>query len=115
LGLRNRSQRLSEYSERRAAILGLALAPGGGVGAKLAGRKRRRGWDWPLQHHRRLPNAVALDSIEELEEENEKDVPIITEVDPRTEGAESDCDEDTEMKIRTVVFGFGARGDVHAG
>jgi hypothetical protein len=101
-GLRTRSQRLLEYAERRAGVLGLALSYARGA-TRLAGRKRRRGWDWPQQHFRHLPNANVLDVIPEQDEE----MALVVD--------ESVVGEDMRMNVHTVVFGLGPGGDVQAG
>ena len=81
---------------------------------RLAGRKRRRGWDacsWPVHHPRRIPNATVLDVIQEVEEEE-------------GEGADDQLgivkglrvqEEDRLMDIRTMVFGMGVSGDLRVG
>lgn len=108
-GLRTRSQRLLEYAERRAGVLGLAHSFTRGATSRLAGRKRRRGWDWPSQHFRHLPNASVLDIILEQEEETEAVDGSVHFVD------ESFNDENARMNVHTVVFGFGLGGEVQAG
>ncbi|KAF8892167.1 hypothetical protein BD779DRAFT_96066 [Infundibulicybe gibba] len=91
LGRRNRSQRLLEYAERRSSVL------------RLAGRKRRRGWDsWPAPPPS-APNAVLLGVIYEEEEEEEERV---------LDAAATR--EDMQMGLRTLVFGPGS-GGVHVG
>ncbi|PPQ64360.1 hypothetical protein CVT24_008429 [Panaeolus cyanescens] len=116
LGRRNRSQRMLEYAERRASILGVSSAPSASSQcasptARLAGRKRRRGqWDaWPVQP-RRLPNASVLDVIQEVhdEEDEEEDRHV-----PKR--LRTSKDEDRLMDVRTMVFGMGATGDLCVG
>lgn len=100
LGRRNRAQRLSEYAERRAAVLGQSCTPS----IRLAGRKRRRWETWPPPH-RRLPNATVLDVIHEMDEE-EPEPPMKK---PRV------VEEQNLMDVRTMVFGMGASGDLRVG
>ena len=100
-----------EYAERRASVLGYPCTP---TLSRLAGRKRRRGWDacsWPVHHPRRIPNATVLDVIQEVEEEE-------------GEGADDQLgfakglrvqEEDRLMDIRTMVFGMGVSGDLRVG
>ena len=99
-----------EYAERREGVL-LGMQPpcARGPTARLAGRKRRRGWDWPLQHFRRLPNATVLDVIPEQDEETDT-----LNCSPRPDD-EQVSDENMRMNVHTVVFGFGPGGDVQAG
>lgn len=106
LGRRNRAQRLLEYSERRAAVLGL---PRLAAPTRLAGRKRRRNWEqWPPT--RRLPNATVLDVIPELQEDeimdDEQSEPPI---DPERK------EEAALMSVRTIMFGTGLAGDMRLG
>lgn len=106
LGRRNRSQRLLEYNERRAAVLGL---PRLAEPPRLAGRKRRRNWDqWAST--RRLPNATVLDIIPEVQEdETTEDERVELPMEPeRTEEAQL-------MGVRTIVFGTGFAGDMRLG
>lgn len=104
LGRRNRSQRLLEYTERRASILGVPCA-------RLASRKRRRGgggcWDsWPL---RRLPNATVLDVIPEVEEEEEEE-------DDHVARRLTNWKEECELMSRmNMVFAVGITGDMRIG
>ncbi|XP_006461746.1 hypothetical protein AGABI2DRAFT_193141, partial [Agaricus bisporus var. bisporus H97] len=105
-GRRNRAQRLLEYSERRAAVLGLqrlAAAP------RLAGRKRRRNWD-PYPPTRRLPNATVLNMIPELGEDDMAE-------DERPEPPmEPERREEAQlMGVRTITFGTGLAGDMRLG
>jgi hypothetical protein len=97
LGLKNRGQRLFEYGERRASILGCRDY---GHATRLSGRKRRRGvWDVPLGP-RRLPNAVDLAVIYE---EDEDEVRAVVEVEREREEVEKEM-----MAGRTVVFDLNA-------
>jgi hypothetical protein len=88
LGLRNRAQRLLEYGERRAAVLGLHTRTC--YTQRPAGRKRRRGWIMPSL--RRMPNAINLWTISE---------------DDGLGGMEirENKDETRSYDTRTVVFG----------
>lgn len=97
LGLRNRAQRMWEYSERRMAILGFAASNARGPLTRLAGRKRRRACDWQLSYPRRLPNAAILDAIPECEEEEDRGLAVDDDF----------PEEQTQMSIHTVVFGIG--------
>ncbi|THV02534.1 hypothetical protein K435DRAFT_344981 [Dendrothele bispora CBS 962.96] len=114
-GVRNRSQRLFEYAERRASVLGSVtnvprVAPF--TTTSVIGCKRRRPWEavYPSRSWsrpgllRRQPNAVALDPIKEVEEE-------VSEFDRCVVGlgcggvtALAD-DEERRMKMRTVLLG----------
>jgi hypothetical protein len=109
--VRTRSQRLIEYAERRAGVVGLALSRPRGPTARLAGRKRRRGWDWPPPHLRRLPNASVLDVIPEEDEEESLSVNGSVQLDDDSVNEE----EGIQMDVHTVVFGLGPGGDVQAG
>lgn len=93
--------------------------------SRLAGRKRRRGWDgWPVEP-RRLPNATALDVIPEVDEEPEDDFLLRTADGRRvdTDGGEYNVGlnqlrverEEKLMDVRTMVFGMGAAGDLRVG
>ncbi|KAF9525960.1 hypothetical protein CPB83DRAFT_858689 [Crepidotus variabilis] len=105
LGRRNRSQRLLEYAERRAAVLGQSFAPA----VRLAGRKRRRHWDnWPVQP-RRLPNAAVLDVIHDADEDDLEEELRRPTKKPRHE------DEQKLMDVCTMVFGMGASADLLVG
>ena len=98
-----------EYAERRASVLGYPCTFG-----RLAGRKRRRGWDacsWPVHHPRRLPNATVLDIIQEIEEEEGEDA---TDQLGRVKGSRAQ-EEDKLMDVRTMVFGMGVSGDLRVG
>jgi hypothetical protein len=100
-----------EYAERRASVLGYPCTPPFG---RLAGRKRRRGWDacsWPVHHPRRLPNATVLDIIQEVEEEEREDA---TDQLGRVKGLRVQ-EEDKLMDVRTMVFGMGVSGDLRVG
>ena len=98
-----------EYAERRAGVIGTYAR--GAATARLAGRKRRRGWDWPLQNYRHLPNASVLDVIPEQDEESEVvNGPLGVHLDDDRVN-----DEDMRMNVHTVVFGFGPGGDIQAG
>jgi hypothetical protein len=82
---------------------------------RLAGRKRRRGWDacsWPVHHPRRLPNATLLDVIREVEEGEEE-----ADDDDQLGFAKGlrVQEEDRLMDIRTMVFGMGVSGDLRVG
>ncbi|KXN90676.1 hypothetical protein AN958_03961 [Leucoagaricus sp. SymC.cos] len=96
-----------EYSERRAAVLGLErlAAP-----MRLAGRKRRRtptGW----MSVRRLPNASVLDVIPELQEDE-----MTEDEQTETPGESERKEEEAQlMAVRTVVFGTGLTGDMRPG
>lgn len=94
-----------EYNERRGHVLGGAAAVGRSPASRLAGRKRRRGWEWPGPPNRRLPNAMVLDVIPEYEHEDMEVETVL----PLSEG------EDTQMNVHTVVFGLGSGGEVQAG
>jgi hypothetical protein len=105
LGRQNRAQRLLEYAERRAVVLGQTCTPP----IRLAGRKRRRQWDnWPMQP-RRLPNATVLDVIHEVDDE-EADCLSLSAEKAREEA------ERKLMDVHTMVFGMGASpADVRIG
>ncbi|KAF9472851.1 hypothetical protein BDN70DRAFT_867976 [Pholiota conissans] len=106
VGRRNRAQRLLEYAERRAAVLGPAAC----IGRGFAGRKRRRGWEgWPVQP-RRLPNASVLDVIyEETEVEHDED-------DGRPKKRTRIQEEEQKlMNTRTLVFGMGVNANLCIG
>ncbi|TFK39725.1 hypothetical protein BDQ12DRAFT_508429 [Crucibulum laeve] len=105
LGRRNRSQRLSEYAERRSSVLGtLTNNPICTPITRLAGRKRRRNWDWPPQS-RRVPNSVVLDVI--LEDQEEEEI--------QAKEDQALQKEKEEMNVRTLVFGIGQAGDMRLG
>lgn len=110
MGRRNRSQRLMEYNERRASILGLESQRGCFMTSQLAGRKRQRAWDWPPQYPRRLENAVALDVIPETVEH-----PDVEEDCFRGAEADMEAEEEDKMHTCTVVFGSGPAWGVRAG
>lgn len=90
---------------------------------RLAGRKRRRGacdWDYmsTLPSRRRLANAIVLDSIPEEEEEdavNADDVDVEMESAAPDSSLETECEDEVEARVRTVVFGPGAGGSIHVG
>ena len=105
LGRQNRAQRLLEYAERRAVVLGQTCTPP----IRLAGRKRRRQWDnWPIKP-RRLPNATVLDIIYEADEE-EADCLSLSAEKAREEA------ERRLMDVHTMVFGMGVSpADVRIG
>lgn len=110
VGRRNRAQRLLEYAERRASVLGHQVGCNP-LNRTLAGRKRRRGWDgWPVQP-RRLPNATMLDVI--LEEPDEAEA----EEDDGRPKKKTKVQEEEEklMETRTLVFGIGANADLRVG
>lgn len=103
MGRRNRSQRLLEYAERRAAVLGQTPS------IRQTGRKRRRNWDnWPVQP-RRAPNASVLDVIHEVDEEDLEEELRRPLKKTRLE------DEQRLMHARTMVFGMGASADLLVG
>ena len=84
---------------------------------RLAGRKRRRGWDacsWPVHHPRRLPNATVLDVIQEMEE-GEGDTADDDDQLGLVKGGLRVPEEDRLMDIRTMVFGMGVSGDLRVG
>ena len=109
VGRRNRGQRLLEYAERRAAVLG--HQPGClPLGRTVAGRKRRRGWDgWPVQP-RRMPNATVLDVIHEEADEAEDE-----EAHRPRKKTRFQQEEERLMDVRTLVFGLGAGADLRVG
>lgn len=110
VGRRNRGQRLLEYAERRAVVLGHQSGCGP-LGRTLAGRKRRRGWDgWPVQP-RRMPNATVLDVIHEETDEAEED----EEVGRPRKKTRFQQEEEKLMDVRTLVFGLGAGADLRVG
>jgi len=88
LGLRNRAERLSEYADRRAAVLGY----GNGLGSVAAdisiGIRFGLG---PARKKRRVPHGAA------------------------TFSEEDDGHDAGKMDVHTVVFGLGPDGDVQAG
>lgn len=89
LGRRNRAQRLLEYNERRAAVLGLQRlsAP-----TRLAGKKRRRNvGGWMSEDETTEDEQVAKPSEPEKQEEAQL------------------------MAVRTVMFGTGLAGDIRLG
>lgn len=85
LGLRNRTERLSEYGERRAAVFGLGSVAADisiGVRFKLGTRKRRRVAG---------PSSAGKDNA-----------------------WDAGCEIDT-MDTHTIVFGMSPEGDIHPG
>ncbi|KAF9560088.1 hypothetical protein CPC08DRAFT_492123 [Agrocybe pediades] len=112
LGRRNRSQRLLEYQERRAAVLGQSFPSSTHAPAphldNLSNRKRRRGWDGFPVIPRRLPNATALDVIREVDEEEDEE---LMDTKPQLRVSE----EEKLMDVRTMVFGMSATGEMRVG
>ncbi|KAG5350285.1 hypothetical protein C0989_011755 [Termitomyces sp. Mn162] len=104
-GLRSRKQRLAEYYERRAHVVGLPMTVAERERererSRVGGRKRRRGWDWPVYQHRRVPSATVLDTV--------------VEVDLNEATYHPDPEEDAQMSVQTVTFGVGPAGDIQAG
>ena len=85
---------------------------------RLAGRKRRRGWDacsWPVHHPRRIPNATVLDVIREVEEEEGEAAADDDDQLGLVKGGLRVQEEDRLMDIRTMVFGMGVSGDLRVG
>ncbi|KIM44419.1 hypothetical protein M413DRAFT_442399 [Hebeloma cylindrosporum] len=125
LGRRNRAQRLLEYAERRSSILGqpssgafASFAAAATASTRLAGRKRRRGWEgWPVQPNRRIsPNATVLDVVHEVDEEEEAlEEKMMMEMKMKKKMKRDEEEEGKMMDVRTMVFGMGVSGDLRVG
>ncbi|KAF5316649.1 hypothetical protein D9619_006248 [Psilocybe cf. subviscida] len=107
VGRRNRAQRLREYAERRAAVLGPTRA----ATCAVAGRKRRRDWDaWPVQP-RQLPNSTVLDVIHEMDERDTDE----EEQRRHAKRVKVLHEQKRLMDVRTIVVGTGAGNDLKVG